>query len=107
MHKSHFSLASAGIARVPYHSDRSNGAYRLMQMTRIGRANEDDSNCWLGKADRQSLSRRRPAHLKIEQVGSSSAARRLVTMPAEKVILCRKPFLRKSHASAGFLQLFF
>ena len=65
MHKSHFSLASAGIARVPYHSDRSNGAYRLMQMTRIGRANEDDSNCWLGKADRQSLSRRRPARLKI------------------------------------------
>ena len=42
-----------------------------------------------------------------EQVGSSSAVRRFVTMPAEKVILCRKPFLRKSHASAGFLQLFF
>jgi len=53
MHKSHFSSESAGIAGSRYHSDRPNGAYCLVQMTRIGRANEGDGDCWLGKAERQ------------------------------------------------------
>ena len=51
--------------QVRYHSDRRNGAYRLAQMTRIGRANEGDGDCWLGKAERQSRSHRRLARFKI------------------------------------------
>src|SRR3984893_5467262 len=39
--------------RVRYHSGRPNGAYRLVQMTRIGRADEGDGDCWLGKTERQ------------------------------------------------------
>ena len=34
-------------------------------MTRIGRANKGDGDCWLGKAERQSRSRRRLARLKV------------------------------------------
>ena len=34
-------------------------------MTRIGRANEGDGDCWLGKAERQSRLRRRLARLKV------------------------------------------
>jgi hypothetical protein len=34
-------------------------------MTRIGRANEGDGDCWLGKAARQSRRYRRPARFKI------------------------------------------
>jgi hypothetical protein len=46
---------------VRYHSDRPNGAYRLVQMTRIGRANEDDGDCWLAEPERQSRRHRRLA----------------------------------------------
>ena len=39
--------------------------YRLVQMTRIGRANEGDGDCWLSKAERQSRRRRRPVRFTI------------------------------------------
>src|SRR6267378_6588327 len=50
---------------VRYHSGRPNGAYRLVQMTRIGRADEGDGDCWLGKTERQGGLHRRLAPLKV------------------------------------------
>jgi hypothetical protein len=40
------------LARVCYHSGAPNSTYRLVQMTRIGRADEGNSDRRLGKAER-------------------------------------------------------
>ena len=65
MHKSHFSSASAGSAASPLSLRSTNGAYRLVQMTRVGRANEGNGNCCLAKAERQSRRHRRLVRFKI------------------------------------------
>src|SRR5437899_440852 len=51
--------------RVRYHSARPNDAYRLVQMTRIGRADDGDGDCRLRKAERQRGLRCWPARVDV------------------------------------------